>query len=216
MDVSNLDLNNIPCSVSKERLKKSDRYFHERDKKLCIGVEILLNHALNKIGVNNPIFDTDEHGKPYLKNYSGLYFNLAHSENYVVCAVSDTPVGVDIEYVHDMDMDLAKNYFNGIEYEYILKSQNKNSFFELWVLKESYLKMTGYGFTMDPNEFSIEIGDGIKLMHNKNTCNLGLWNVCDGNYMIGLGSKNKITEPVLINLDDIKDKKEVADYGLLS
>lgn len=40
MDVSELNLSKIPCYVSEERLKKSSRYFKQRDKKLCIGVEI--------------------------------------------------------------------------------------------------------------------------------------------------------------------------------
>ena len=80
MDVSELDYNQVLGSVSKERIDKSRKYIYQKDKNLCVGVEILLNHALNKIGVFDPIFDTDGYGKPYLKNYSHVYFNLSHSE----------------------------------------------------------------------------------------------------------------------------------------
>lgn len=204
MDVAGLDFNKIKGSVSKERIKKSNQYFHEKDKKLSIGVEILLNHALCEIGILDPVFDTDKYGKPYLKNYSDVHFNLSHSERYVACIISDSPVGVDIEYIHDIDLNLAKHYFFGLEYEYILNNNDKKkAFFELWVLKESYMKMTGLGFSLALDEFCIEIKDQIKLMHNENTGKFGLWNVCSEEYMLGTCSQSKIHDPELINLQDI-------------
>jgi len=206
MDVSELDFNRIKSSVSKTRIKKSSRYFHKKDRNLSVGVEVLLNHALDKIGISNPIFDTDEYGKPYLKNYSDIHFNLSHSEKYVACAVSDSPIGVDIEYVQDIDLSLAKYFFYGTEYEYILNNNNhKKAFFELWVLKESYMKMTGLGFRLALDEFCIQISDKIELIHRENTGNFGLWNVCGGDYMLGVCSQSRITEPALINLQDIEN-----------
>jgi len=204
MDVSGLDFNKIKCSVSMERIKKSNQYFHEKDKCLSIGVELLLNYALDEIGIIDPVFSTDKYGKPYLKNYSDVHFNLSHSERYVACIVSDSPVGVDIEYIHDINLNLAKRFFYGSEYDYILNNNNaKKAFFELWVLKESYMKMTGLGFRLALDEFCIELNDEIKLMHNENTGKFGLWNVCGGEYMLGVCSQGKIMEPELINLQDI-------------
>lgn len=206
MDVSKLDFNKLQGFVSPARLKKADKYFHQKDKQLSLGVEILLNHALGEMGIYDPIFGVDKYGKPYLKNYSDIYFNLSHSESYVACAVSNSPVGVDIEYIDEVDLNVAERYFFGSEYEYILNNSNKKeAFFSLWVLKESYMKMTGLGFHLPLDEFSIEIDDEIKLIHKDNTVKLGLWNVCGGEYMLGICSKNKITEPILINLDDIEN-----------
>jgi 4'-phosphopantetheinyl transferase len=205
MDVSGLDLNKIRGSVSKERIKKSNQYFHQKDKRLSIGVEILLIQALEKIDVFDPIFDTDKYGKPYLKNYSDVYFNLSHSEKYVACAVSDSPIGVDIEYINDIDLNVAKHYFYGSEYEYILNNNNqKKAFFELWVLKESYMKMTGLGFRLALDEFCIEINDEIKLIHKENTCKFGLWEICGGDYMLGVCSKKRVSEPFLISSHDLE------------
>jgi 4'-phosphopantetheinyl transferase len=205
MDVSELDLYKMQACVSPERIKKSNQYFHQKDQRLSIGAEILLNHVLSKIGVFNPIFDIDKYGKPYLKNYPDIFFNLSHSERYVACAVSDSPIGVDIEYIQDIDLSVAKNYFYGSEYDYILNNNNKKkAFFELWVLKESYMKMTGLGFRLALDEFYIEIDDEIKLIHKENTAKLGLWTVCDGEYMLSVCSEDKVTEPVLINLHDLE------------
>ncbi|WP_414469028.1 4'-phosphopantetheinyl transferase family protein [Methanobacterium sp. ACI-7] len=203
MDVSELDLNEI-SSVSKDRIKKSSRYFHKKDKRLSIGVEILLNHALGKINVLNPSFETDEYDKPYLSNYPHIYFNLSHSENFVACAVSDSSVGVDIEFIHNIDLNLAKYYFYGSEYEYILNNKDSNkAFFEMWVLKESYMKMMGLGFRLPLNKFCIELDGEIKLRHKGNNANFGLWNICNGEYMLAVCSKSKINEPILMKLEDI-------------
>jgi 4'-phosphopantetheinyl transferase len=204
MDVSELDYDQLHGSVSQARIIRSSKYIHQRDKKLCIGVEILLNYLLKKIGLDNPIFDSDEYGKPYIKNYSDVHFNLTHSQNYVACAISDSPVGVDIEHIHDVDLELAKKYFQDQEYEYVKNNQHNNAFFELWVLKESYMKMTGLGFGLGLDEFMVEIDDlDIKLKHGKTSCKLGLWNVCDGNYMLGVCSPTSVAEPVLIKLEDV-------------
>lgn len=204
MDVSELDFNIVKSALSKERIKKSNRYFHQKDRNLSIGVEFLLKHVLSKSGIRDPLFDIDRYGKPYLKNYQDIYFNLSHSENYVACAVSDSPIGVDIEYIHDIDLNVANQYFFDSEYEYIINKKNKQkAFFELWVLKESYMKMTGLGFRLPLNEFCIKIDDEIKIIHNENTCKLGLWNVVGGKYMLGVCSKSRITGPKLINLQDM-------------
>ena len=206
MDVSELDYNKLKSSLSKERIKKSQRYVHQKDRYLSIGVEILLNHALGEIGIFDPSYDTDQHGKPFLKNYSNVFFNLSHSEEYVACAVSDSPVGVDIEHIQDIDLNVAKNYFYGSEYQYILnKRDKKKAFFKLWVLKESYMKMTGLGFRLPLDEFCIEINDKIKLIHPENTANFAVWNICKDEYMLGVCSKGKITEPILINLKDMEN-----------
>lgn len=201
MDISQMEYTQMLRSVSKERIVKSQRYIYQNDKNLCIGGEILLNHILNKIGIFNPIFGTGIYGKPYLKNYPNIYFNLSHSKNYVACAVSNSPVGVDIEYIKDMDWDLAQYCYHGCEYEYILNNKNsKKAFYEMWVLKESYMKMTGLGFRLPLNEFTIKITNEIEVM-GEDGYKLGLWDL--DTYMLGVCSQTQITEPVLINLNDI-------------
>ena len=45
-----------------------------------------------------------EYGKPYLAAHPGIEFNISHSGLYVVVAVSDVPVGIDVEEVQDRDL----------------------------------------------------------------------------------------------------------------
>jgi 4'-phosphopantetheinyl transferase len=203
MDVSKLDIEKAQSRVSQARVKKSNEFIHQKDQRLSLGAEILLNHALSKIGILDPLFETDDHGKPFLINQS-VHFNLSHSEKYVACAVSDFPVGVDIEQVHMIDLDIADNYFSNSEYEYLRNKKDKTTaFFELWVLMESYMKMKGMGFQLPPDDISI-ISDGeIGWSDPVHGCEYKLWNINRGEYMLGLCSRYKAEKAESINLHDI-------------
>jgi len=160
MDVSQLDINQTQHSVSLDRIKKTARYIHQKDKKLSIGAELLLKYSLNQINIFNPVISHDQYGKPFLVNHPRVHFNLSHSEEYVACAVSDSPVGVDIERVREIELDIARHYFFGSEYQQIQDSPHQlRTFYQFWVLKESYMKMTGLGFRLGLDEFSIKINN---------------------------------------------------------
>ena len=234
-DVSKLDINQAHHAVSLERLEKTARYIHQKDKKLSIGAELLLKYSLNQIGISNPVFDHDQYGKPFLGNHPLVHFNLSHSEDYVACAVSDSPVGVDIEHIQDAELDIARHYFFGSEYEHIQNSpRQERAFFQFWVLKESYMKMTGLGFRMALDEFSIDINNssrdkGARIRvktRNENTGGLeladkqpefGVWSVAGDEYMLAVCSEGKINQeanskpnskPNLISLDDLLRETE--------
>ena len=113
------------------------------------------------------IFDKTHSGKPVLKDFPELHFNLSHSEDIALCAISHNPVGIDVEYL-DKEinfLDIAKRFFNKSEYE-ILKTISdreklKPAFFKLWTQKEAYLKSQGKGVSAGleieiPKEFSLE------------------------------------------------------------
>jgi len=89
-------------------------------------------------------------GKPYFKEYP-IYFNLSHSGEYVVCAVSDREIGVDIQEHKGGDTErIAKRYFSGGEIRALdtcEEGQRTKLFFDLWAAKEAYGKYTGGGIT---------------------------------------------------------------------
>lgn len=87
-------------------------------------------------------------GKPVLAS-GEAYFNISHSFERVVCAVSDKPVGVDIEKIRPFSRGVINRFFNDSESEYVERAKSEDEarkrFYELWTLKESYVKMTGEG-----------------------------------------------------------------------
>lgn len=159
--------------ISKERQKRLERYAHTLDKARSAGAELLLNYGLKhqfKEFVPPAEFGTGEHGKPFLKpNQTGilqpegetLHYNLSHSADYAACAISDRPAGIDIEKKRDTIRPGVMRFFSEEERQIIEKSkQPDRAFFDVWVLKESYMKAVGTGFAKSPSSFSVRLEKG--------------------------------------------------------
>ncbi|WP_127596277.1 4'-phosphopantetheinyl transferase family protein [Paenibacillus lautus] len=103
------------------------------------------------------------YGKPFLKNHDNLHFNVSHSGHWIVCAVSHEPVGIDVEKIEAIDMDIAKRYFHKAEFNALLHcapSVRLSRFFDLWTLKESYIKAVGKGLHLALDSFALALQDG--------------------------------------------------------
>lgn len=157
-------------AVSEERRRKADRFVQKRDKMLSIGAEILMKRALSDCGIEDFSLKYGENGKPYLAD-NRLYFNLSHSENTVICAVSEREIGADAEKVGDFDLEIARRFFHRDEFELLEKlptnAEKREMFFRLWTLKESFAKALGKGILMPLGSFCIEFsGREIKVRQN--------------------------------------------------
>lgn len=88
-----------------------------------------------------------------------LYFNLSHSGKYVFLAVSDRPVGIDIEHKKRNHLAVARRCFCGEEYNDIIsaktKTEQERRFLEYWTMKEAFVKYSGEGLRMPFNSFCI-------------------------------------------------------------
>lgn len=95
-------------------------------------------------------------GKPYLADYPGVQFNLSHSGPWGACAVSEEPVGVDVELVRPLRQNVAGRFFTPTEQTFLARQPNpEQAFFRLWTRKESFLKALGKGLTLPMNRFSV-------------------------------------------------------------
>lgn len=95
------------------------------------------------------VLDYGKKGKPYLKEYP-YFFNLSHSGEYVLCAVSDQEIGADIQQCVSMDVErLARRFFSTEECKvlaaYETESEKQQFFFRQWARKEAYGKLIGEG-----------------------------------------------------------------------
>lgn len=120
----------------------------------------LLQKALFKRGYRlaEMTVSKNEHGKPYIKALPDFHFNLSHSGEYAVCAVSDKPVGIDIERIRFQEerewkrMDrLAKKIMTEEELAIYLETKKEKrpvEFTKLWTKKESASKLLGLGMQL--------------------------------------------------------------------
>lgn len=133
------------------RKAKADKLKNNPDKKLSIAAGELTRKAIAEkfnIDKNDIRFRVDKNGKPYIENVK-VEFSISHSGNIAVCAISDAPVGIDIERIRDVNISLAKKHFAPDEQKYVFEkwSLSKQRFFEIWTRKEAYAKMLGKGIS---------------------------------------------------------------------
>lgn len=150
--------------VTENRRRKADRFTFEKDKRLCVGAELLLRKALVLAGAGTIVPETEEgeYGKPYLKDYPGIRFNLSHSGDMVLCAISDREVGCDIELIEKVpNLNLMSRFFYRDEFEKIMNAgsaeEQMKTFYRFWTLKESFMKMKGLGMHLGPETFGIRL-----------------------------------------------------------
>lgn len=99
----------------------------------------------------NAEIETEENGKPYLKHYQNIHFNISHSDEYAACAVGEISCGLDIQKIKPVRTKrLLLRTLSEEEYACVEKSTDpEREFYKYWTLKESYLKWTGEGITKD-------------------------------------------------------------------
>ncbi|WP_413628185.1 4'-phosphopantetheinyl transferase superfamily protein [Fructilactobacillus vespulae] len=104
-------------------------------------------------------FTIGKHGKPEFKHRSE-FFNISHSDQLVTVAISDQPLGIDIEKIKPKSLQHLKKAFTVAELGYLnqLKEPRKSEqVLRLWTIKEAVLKEVGVGLTKKPVNVAISI-----------------------------------------------------------
>ena len=132
-------------SCKKKRLKQ----FHFfQDARNCLLGDVLSRLLIcSNTGLSNKQlqFFSDAYGKPFLTNNPFMHFNISHAGHYIACAVSDKPVGIDIELIRTVDMAIVERFFTPDEKAYVISDELERCFCEIWTKKESRTKFDGVG-----------------------------------------------------------------------
>ncbi|BAY94809.1 MULTISPECIES: 4'-phosphopantetheinyl transferase HetI [unclassified Tolypothrix] len=157
LDKSVEELQYLATILSSDEFARAERfYFPEHRQRFIAGRGSLRTILSCYLGISpqEVQFDYEPRGKPLLASkfsYSGLTFNLSHSQNLALCAVSQNrQIGIDLEYIRPMsDLEsLAQRFFLPGEYDLVRSlspEQQSSVFFRYWTCKEAYLKATGEG-----------------------------------------------------------------------
>ena len=138
-------------ACDKSRKLKIDRLKKEPDKKLSVAAGMLARRGIAQyfgISPKEVAFRCSKTGKPYADGLD-IHYSLSHSGTMAVCAISDRPVGIDIEKVRNVNMRVAQKMFTPKEQYYIFSDKKKiqRRFFEIWTKKEAYVKKMGTGIS---------------------------------------------------------------------
>ncbi len=149
LDAELQSLEQLLSSIEKAR---ADRYKFDTHRYRFIVARANLRLILSKY-LNLPPqeikFSYTPKGKPFLADYPHLQFNLSHSQDLAVYALTwNSAVGIDLEYQKDIDglRSLSERFLSKAESQIIQTSSTpQHTFYKIWTLKEAYLKGTGYG-----------------------------------------------------------------------
>ena len=115
-----------------QQKEKALKFKNEVDQVRSLASSYLIN-SLSK----EPLLFNDM-GKPFYEN--GPYFNVSHSGRFIMMAVSNKEIGVDIEENTNKDMSALIRIFNEAEAKMIKEHAD---FYYLWCTKESLIKCVG-------------------------------------------------------------------------
>ena len=141
--------------VSAQRREQALRYKHTFGQYCCLQSYKMLCELLaewsrvHQLPINQqPIFLYNDYGAPYIEG--GPHFSISHCKRGIAVAVSENPIGIDIEAIRTFSPDLMRKTMSEDEQLRITSSAIPEvEFIRFWTQKEALLKLQGTGIIAD-------------------------------------------------------------------
>lgn len=128
-------------------------------------------------------------GKPFLKDYPDIFFNISHCNGLAVCVFGTASVGIDAECGRKCGESVIKRVLSAEEYDCLCRecgsdeSGRNLEFIRYWTLKESYGKAVGSGMGYDWKAVTFSRNGQDKAMAKEcGTEEVRPWNCSDTEY----------------------------------
>ncbi len=152
-DLTDEQYENISGTLSHSRRAHILRFQKEDDRRRSLMATYLVQKLLKESGYENVSLETAENGSPYLKGCA-LFVSISHSENGVVCAISDQEIGIDMERIKPVPNGLVDYVCTKQEKAYIFsdvtntekditETSATQKFYDVWTAKEAFFKKNG-------------------------------------------------------------------------
>lgn len=163
-DFEAIDLAQYEIYLTAEEIKARDRFVFQKDKDQYLLTRTLVRKVFAekfKLLPSEIEFDKNPYGKPFIKHpATDLVFNISHTAGLIILGLAENleTIGIDIENTSrptDIGV-IMPTVFMDQEIESLLslpKTTQKSRFFDIWTLKESYMKAVGKGFYLPPKSF---------------------------------------------------------------
>jgi 4'-phosphopantetheinyl transferase len=147
-------LNSLIPLLADEEKAKLDRFRQPADKE-----RHALAHSLKRVVISQYMscsphelsFSQASYGKPFCLNSQSPCFNLSHSKDWVVLALSaESEVGVDIEFTRELDINgIVHRISSEREMDVFRNSDSPHQcFLNFWTQKEAISKACGQGISV--------------------------------------------------------------------
>jgi 4'-phosphopantetheinyl transferase len=166
LDVSGEETERLSGLLTPEESARAARFFRPSDRNrwtVSRGRTRELLASVMGIAPATIAFGKETNGRPFIGGPFARIpsFNVSHSDGLGALAVCfDARVGLDVEAIRpisDAEIERALSPNERAELRRADPSEQLETFFRFWVLKESFMKGTGQGFTLPLHDFDIEL-----------------------------------------------------------
>ncbi len=158
--------------LAEDERGRAARFHFDKDRNHFVIARGVLREILSQylhVGPDVVKFIYNDQGKPHLANevgQEGIQFNLSHSGDYALCAVTLCPaVGIDIELIRPEfgGAEIANKFFSTSEIsdlQTLAPEEQSNAFFACWTRKEAFIKGDGKGLSIPLDQFDVTLKPG--------------------------------------------------------
>lgn len=177
--------------------------YHPKAARLFLISRVLVKIVLaDKLGIlaHEVNIQLHSNGKPFVQGNKAVYFNLSHSADVIILAVTEEgEIGVDVEEVdHEFEWMRVDSVLDLSEIEWIKENELIDPFsiyqrfFQIWTLKEAYIKCTGHGMSSHLKKLNfhvspehIQFSDSTKNSQNAEQYHFQSY-IYDGNFIFSI------------------------------
>ncbi|NLG96275.1 MAG: 4'-phosphopantetheinyl transferase superfamily protein [Chloroflexi bacterium] len=169
-----------------EERSRANRFYAAQDRRRFIAAHGQMRQILGRYCCQPPNslrFDKNAYGKPFLRGIPELRFNLSHSLDRGLLAISgERELGVDVEACRSLidQENIARRFFAPGEVKELFSlppEQQKEAFFACWTRKEAYVKARGKGLSIPLDQFEVSLRPGEKARLIKPAENWSLYSI---------------------------------------
>lgn len=209
LETLSFDVEKMRSKVSHIRWEKAMSYVNRKDQNLSLLAYLLWKYASQE---KETTWKLGKLNKPYIEGK--VRFNIAHTQGMVACALSHQgEVGVDVEKIE------PRNYLKKLDFimsteEIEQIGKNSKFFFQLWTLKEAFLKWKGTGIidNLAQISFSEHIKNGMANLEEYKK----LQGVYQDGEFISIEKHDYYISAFHDNNKELVDVKEIEELDLLS
>ncbi|HOU15897.1 MAG TPA: 4'-phosphopantetheinyl transferase superfamily protein [Anaerolineae bacterium] len=166
LNVATSTFDRLYATLAPDEIARAERFRFSEHRARFVVAHGALRDILSRyldIPAEQLSFAINPYGKPAFAapEYAWLQFNLSHSGDLILIAVSrDRPIGIDVEHIIPPDdfPRLVEQFFSPNEnaaFRALPESKRAAAFFAGWTRKEAYVKALGIGVSLPLDQFDV-------------------------------------------------------------
>lgn len=159
--------------LSNSELQQADSFRFDKGRERFILGRGMMRAVIGRVigtAARDVVLNFSGQGKPHLPDADAVQFNLSHSGELIILAVTrSAQIGVDVEAFRHLPRrdQIAKGILGSDElsrYEALSDSQRQTAFFTIWTRKEAIVKAVGRGLCFPLTDVEVSYSSDARVL----------------------------------------------------